>query len=558
MTAQTMAAERPKWLAGGAVVLAVVAVGFAVVQPFAVGPVGFDSAASVAFFDRIVGGQRLEAYVGTTPKPLLTFVYGLLYNVTHDWRAISWATIGAFAVGTLLAARLIQRVAGLPAAVFAVIGLVGLSLLQSDLILSYATPWAMVGWFAAGLLVTKPQPRFGLAGIALMLAALARLETLALAGCAIAALLGLWALHRWAARDVAGRLIGRDRARRLAQSPGLPRRAWLLALAFAALPIMLVHDGVLTADPLYWAVVSQDYSRAHPASVLSPLTLARVMVRRYDHQVVLSALAAIGGLALLREAIRGRQQHIVVAVGVIGLGPGVGAFLLVLAARGTYVSTRYFAAIDVAVVAAAAIGVGAVVAWLLQRSLALRVGTAGRVTAAVALGVAAAIAARPLPAPLSSSISAAALAQRTLDHDADMSLPVIRAALDQIPRARDYPPAGVDWETGHAPPAVLLGPGLARPRLAVDLGLPLSNVAGLGPTAVVPGPAFLGCASLVLHDRSSDLPLDGYAILEIEAPVTIGGDVLLTPLIAEPAAGYWLLKVQRSGAAASACGEPAG
>ena len=180
MTALTPGRERPGWLvwlAGGAVVLAVGAVGLAVVQPFAVGPVGFDSAASVAFFDRIVGGQRLEAYVGATPKPLLTLVYGLLYDVTHDWRAISWATIGAFAVGTYLAARLVQRLAGLPAAVFAVIGLVGLSLLQSDLILAYATPWAMVGWFAAGLLVTGPRPRFGLAGIALMLAALARLET---------------------------------------------------------------------------------------------------------------------------------------------------------------------------------------------------------------------------------------------------------------------------------------------------------------------------------------------------------------------------------------------
>ena len=321
---------------------------------------------------------------------------------------------------------------------------------------------------------------------------------------------------------------------------------------------MLVHDWLLTGDPFYWALVSQDYSRAYPASVLSPLALARAVVRRYDHQVVLSALAAVGGLALLREGIRGRLQHIVVAVGLIGLGPGVAAFLLILAARGTYVSTRYFAAIDVAVVAAAAIGLGVIVAWLLQRSPALQVGTSRRAMAAVALGVAAAIAAQPVPAPLSSSIRTTALEQRTLDHDADLSLPVIRAALDQIPHARDYPPGGVDWEMGHAPPAVLLGPGLARPRLALDLGLPLSNVAGLGPSAVVPGPAFLGCATLVLHDRSGDLPLDGYAILEIEAPVTIGGDVLLTPLVADAAAGYWVIKVQRSGAAASACGPPAG
>ncbi len=560
MTARTPAREWPAWLvwlAGGAVVVAVGGVGLAVVQPFSTGPVGFDSAASVAFFERIVSGQRLEAFLGATPKPLLTLIYGVLHGVSGDWRAISWATIGAFAVSVLLAARLVGRLAGPAAAVFAVVGLVSLPLLQSDLLVSYATPWAMLGWFGAGLLVTGERPRFGWAGIALLLATLARLETLAVVA-ALLAMLVVAAVVRWSAGWVARRNgTGSAVARRWLRLPAPPRRAWLIGLGLLALPVMLVHDWLLTGDAFYWTYVSQVFSAAAPGSVDTPGQLRHVLDSRYLHQPVLTALAVLGGLVLVRGAVH-RSGYAAVGAGLLGLAGGVVALLLVLAARHTYVSTRYFAAVDVAVVTAAAIGVGVALAWLVARLPAMRAGPVGRATVAVALAVVAALAAQPVPAPLSTALRTSAETQRTLTQDADAAVPTIRAALDEIPHARDAPPQGVDWRGGDAGPPVLLGPDLLRPRLAVDLDLPLSAIAGLAPASVKPGPGFLGCAVLVLHERSGDAPVDGYAVLEVPAPTTVGGDVVLTPLIADAAAGYWLLKIERSGAAASACGAPAG
>jgi hypothetical protein len=83
----------------GAVALGI---GFELVRPFAAGPVGFDSSASVIYFDRIVSGRHLEAFVTATPKPFLTLVFGLLHELTAAWRSISWATIGAFALCVVL------------------------------------------------------------------------------------------------------------------------------------------------------------------------------------------------------------------------------------------------------------------------------------------------------------------------------------------------------------------------------------------------------------------------------------------------------------------------
>ncbi|HTS14732.1 MAG TPA: hypothetical protein VMH24_03635, partial [Candidatus Sulfotelmatobacter sp.] len=115
-------------------VVLVAAIGLAVVQPFSTGPVGFDSASSVVYFQRLLAGQRLEAFVTTTPKPLLTAIYGLLYSLVPDWRVLSFATIGAFSLGVALVSRLALRVAGPAAAAFVVVGLVGLQLLQTELV----------------------------------------------------------------------------------------------------------------------------------------------------------------------------------------------------------------------------------------------------------------------------------------------------------------------------------------------------------------------------------------------------------------------------------------
>ncbi len=100
-------------------------VGAWVIRPFSAGPVGFDSAASVIHFDRIISGQRLEAFVTATPKPLLTVMYGLVHGVIPDWRAISWLAIAGLAVALGLASVLGDRLAGPRAAGFAAIGVLG-------------------------------------------------------------------------------------------------------------------------------------------------------------------------------------------------------------------------------------------------------------------------------------------------------------------------------------------------------------------------------------------------------------------------------------------------
>ncbi len=170
--------------------LAATAIMFFMVRPVTVGAVGFDSAASVLYFDRIVGGTRLEAFVTATPKPLLTLIHGGIHAVIPDWRAISIATLVAFGVAvaltTILVTRAIPRSCPLTALVAVPLLLVGSPLLASDVGIAYAVPWALLGWVVAGLAALGPRPRPWLVGLGLMLATLARLETVGLAPSVIA------------------------------------------------------------------------------------------------------------------------------------------------------------------------------------------------------------------------------------------------------------------------------------------------------------------------------------------------------------------------------------
>lgn len=84
----------------------------------------------------------------------------------------------------------------------------------------------------------------------------------------------------------------------------------------------------------------------------------------------------------------------------------------------------------------------------------------------------------------------------------------------------------------------LSGPVLIRPRLALDLDLPLWELVS-GP------PLPLASADLIVyHDRAADQPADRYALLEVSVPTDVDG-VHLTPLLADPAAGLWVVRAQR-------------
>ena len=169
-----------------AVFLASVAVAAYVIRPWIAAPLAFDTAASVVHFDRIVSGHYLEQPLTTTPKPLLTLLYGLIYTATRDWRAISLAALGAWGLCVVSAGMLAWRLGGAVAATFVATSLIVSSRLLLETSSALASVWALLLWIVAGLAVTARPTRWGIVGVALGLAALARLETFLVIGLALA------------------------------------------------------------------------------------------------------------------------------------------------------------------------------------------------------------------------------------------------------------------------------------------------------------------------------------------------------------------------------------
>ena len=501
---------------------AALAVGFELVRPVVSGPVGFDTAASVIHFQRITSGRHLEAFITATPKPLLTLVDGVLFALTGDWRAISVSSIVLLAVAVVLGGWLGWRLAGPFGGFVTAVGLLASRSLLSDVAISYATPLALVLWLVAGLAVTASPRRYGLAGVALGLATLARLETIVVLGLAAVVL---------AALEV-------DARRRGAPGPG---RAWLVLVGLLAMPVLLLHDWLLTGDPLFWMSVSAHYSAAAPDSVLAPFDLVRVMVPRYLAMPVATVFAAIGLLDLARR--RGWPSF----VGLLGLTAGVAAFLVLLAVRHTYVSNRYFFTIDVALVVAAGVGAGAAVRWLQGRLRPPSTASAPRGMALVALGLALAIgvAISWPPASVSTSLRSLARSQLLAAEHADRALPVVSCLLDAIPDSRSLP-TDASLERPRAGGAILVVPTLERPRFAVDAGLPLDRVGGTGAAALVAGDGFLPDGRIVVHDATVDLPVEAFRVLEVTQPTAVGG-LTIVPVLADPTAGLWVLWIVRPG-----------
>ena len=494
------------------VFLASVAVAAYVIRPWIAAPLAFDTAASVLHFDRIVSGHYLERPLTTTPKPLLTLVYGLIYSATHDWRAISFAALGAWGLSVVLAARLAWRLGGALAAAFLVTSLIVSSRLLLETASALGSVWALLLWIVAGLAVTARPSRWALAGIALGLAALARLETFLVIGLALAVLAALsFSPGRW-------------------RRP-VPGRAWLIAIGLLALPLMSLHDILLIGDPFFWTTVAASYSAA--AERAGRLPSVESIVRQLDAlvtgQLALSLLA-IAGMAIL--AARARWA---VLVGLLALGPGVAAFLLFLAARHTFVDARYFVPISVAMIFAAAIGVSglrAPLAWLLgvlkTRSWYAVPARSAVLTAVMAVVVTEiAIVLSPNIAPLDRATRAKINSARHLARTADLAVPEIRKALLEAKMAGSTLQVTV--------------PVPLRPRVAVELDVPLTQVGSYADPRVwlAAGPT---PGHLILIDLDPSATARTPAAFRLSAPATVGG-VRLVPLLSDPDDGAWLLQV---------------
>ena len=485
------------------------AAAFYLILPLQAGQVGFDAAASVLYFDRLVQGHHLESFVTTTPKPLLTLVYGLIYNLTGDWRAISLVVIAVFGASAVLAAMLARRFGGLQAAVFAGVAVIGSQALIEDVALSYAVVWAFAACLLAGLAVSSSRPHYGWAGLALAVGALARFEVLLILAAGLAVLVVTWS---WA---------------RYRHGPGPDPRSWRTLIGFAAVPLQFAHDWLLTGNPLYAEYVPVHASLQLP--IEGPLQVGSFVAQSLWKVGPLVLLAAIGTILLIRR----RQWPIL--VGLAAMGPGVAVFLMFLAYRQIFVSSRYIAPIDLAVVVAGSIGVGAI--RIPDLALAAR-RAASRWSPTVWVSLVAGLAgvAFSLPfAPISTTVRGTIRASLQIEEDVNVALPALRAAIAAVPGATDWP-----GPTGGRQ-ALLVAPAALRPQLVVDLGVPTTQIGGMPSGGVRIDGTFPVIGQVIFHDRLADAG-QALDILEVRQ-ATKFGKIVVTPLLADPARGIWVDRI---------------
>jgi hypothetical protein len=536
LTRRPRAAATLPWL-GLFVVAAVWLAGL--IRPIATGPVAFDAASSVLYFNRILAGVRLEAFVNTAPKPLLTAVYGLAYGLSGDWRAVSLAAIAAGALAVVLGARLAWRIAGIGGLVAAVIALAGHAGLIIEVSWGHGLPWAISCWLAAGLALTADRPRYALGGVALLLGALARPETFLLLGVASAAL---------------GVLAARGR---------LPSGAGWLLLGWLAVAVLCAHDALLTGDPLYWLRVASIYATG--TTVRDPGTVASQIALSVTNQPIV-ALAAIVGVVSLARTFAGR----IVAAGLLTVAGGTAALLIFLAARGNATLTYYRDPILVAVALAAAFGIAAASRAAVE-ALAARLaggrpsalgprptgpgaggwpaaqgagqaaaspatGEGGRRGAVRLGGVALVLALLVLAPVLASGMTLDTLRiQRQVALDADQAGPTIA----RLVRERGVLP-GPAGDPHLAPPATGYRVLVSRPvqsRLAVTLGLPMTTVGPLTPDRPTPG--LIHPDLIVFRERLAE----GTGAIQKQftgtEPITVEG-IRFVPVEADPRRGRWI------------------
>lgn len=494
------------------VALAELGIGLELARPFRTAAIAYDTAASVIHFERMVSGRHLEAVLNTTPKPLLTVVDGLLYTLTGDWRPIAWATLAAFAAAAAIASYVAARLDGWLAAGLVAVAFGTSGGLWIDAGLSLAVAWALLGLALAALAVTSARPRYGLTGVAILLASLARIETLVLVPVAVASL-------AWAST----------------QNPPAtrpPRSAWLVALIpTLAIPIMLIHDWILIGDPMYWAQIADRYSATTRAPILAPGAMVAALAGHGVHEIGFLILGAVGIVRLAR----GRSRAL--AIGLIGLCLGVSALLVLLAARHIYVSDRYFLLIDAALIVAAGFGAAAVaerlsLAAMRVRALGVRSLGVQRILPAVAAMTLGGLGAIALGWPLASfdpRVRSAVGGQLGLAEHYAAALPTIRSQLAAARRTM-----GV----GTPPTVRLFVPLPLLPRAVVDTGLLWPQVGSNA--GVEPGRQFPNPGQMVFHDRLGDPRLKVLAAIEVGTPRRVGS-VVVRPLKVNRAARYWLV-----------------
>lgn len=486
-----------------------VAIATELTRPIHAGPVSFDVGSEVLHFERIVQGHRLEQMLTTTPKPLLTLVYGLLHAWTDDWRAISWASILSFGLAVAVLTLVARRVGGTAVAAFVGTGLAGSALLLEDVGLALGWAWALLALAIAAAALTMPVPRYAVAGLALAAGVLVRVELLVVV-IGIALVLAIASL--------------------VPRLPRPPRGAWLLLLGIVSLPVMLGHDALLTGDPLFWARISGYYS-AKATDLRSVGELAAAVWGRYQALPLLAGLAIVGIVQLLR------LRRWALALGLVLLGPGIVTFMFFLAVRGTFVADRYLIPIDVALIVAAGFALHALRPRPLSTKNMSAVGGALLTALVVTVGALLAVVSTPAWALIDAPGRVVVFNQRWLAIDMRTVLPVLRAEAAERPEIHAIPAGDGDGEP------TFFVPVRARPMLVVDLGLSLSEVASTYGPNIDLAAGYPRDGQIVFHDLHGERYLDGFEPLQTERPVEHDG-VRVVPIAVDQRRGYWVVAIE--------------
>ncbi len=496
-------------------------VALAVIRPASVAPLSYDAYASTLHFDRILGGHRLEGALGTTPKPLLTVAFGLAHAV-GGWQLVGLVSVLAWGASVGMATRLAVRVGGTTAGVAVAVLLIASPTLLLETAWGLGTVWAIGLWSAAALAASADRPRWSWCGALLGLATLVRVETVIVVAAIFAIALGSWA--------VTGR------------RPTGPLRAAILALW--ALPVMAVHDVVLTGDPLYSLKVSALYGNALASigALPGPDVAIGLAVGPVSGAPVLAGLAILGVVALVRA------RAVPVLVGVLALGLGVGVALPLLAASGRLADARYVEPIRFALVFAAAMGIAwllSLAAWAVRRRWPASDGDGGRslrIALGAALAVAVALVAAPTFGPADPTTSAVIERFRMLATSADVARPTLDKLIAADPSVAGGPPLGNGAQSRQDQIQV---PGNVRPRMALDLGLPLTQVSATDALHLDIADGNPPPGTIVVHS-GGDLPPEVFVPFEVSATTSIGA-VQLQPLLSDPASATWVIRIDAVG-----------
>jgi hypothetical protein len=478
-----------------------------------------DEYASALYFDHLIHGRRLEEFLLSAPKPLLTLVHGLAWTATHDWRAGTALTVAAFALAVTALARAGGRLAGPAAALGVGLAVAGSGPLILQVARGNSVIWALAGWAVALDALARPRRRWGVAAGALLLAGLARAEGWLLLP--PAALLGLVAWRRG-------------------------ERGGLLLLVPLAAPLLwLGHDLLLAGDPLYSLKVPDRYTDLISGrQVIGPGAWGELVARRYAHTPVLAILGLLGAAWL---AVR-RSWVWLAGIGVLVVG--VLTLLGAEAWRGTYVSFRYYDPADAGVRVLAGLGAGWVVtsaaAWLAGRRSpsrdAPRVATTAAETAAA---TAAETAAGTFAGAVVVTVAAGALVAAACWPLAPAD-PGVGPTLDRSARSSRNTASAVAAlrRVSGSPSSVVVVSGPQRYRVALELGMPLERVRDLYLGALTePLPLALSGATAVYHDRGGDQPAGRFTQLEVTAPERLGS-LRVEPLLTSPLQGLYVLRVE--------------